>query len=118
MPRTSEASIWLGPGAGSALLMSAEALVERDADERSCDCVVVVDDWPLMVEPEVEGLDWLVVERSCVVRSCVVDEPVALGEEPRCDWVALGADGEVELEPDEPLVCASAGAASSVVAKR
>ena len=70
---------------------------------------------PPLVEPDVDGLvDWLVVERSCIVeRSCVAEG-------------AAGAAGRlcVPEAPPEPgddgeeLVCAKAGAASKVVARR
>ncbi|MBX9758030.1 MAG: hypothetical protein K2Y29_04575 [Beijerinckiaceae bacterium] len=63
---------------------------------------------PPLVEPDVEGLDWLVVERSCEG----LEGAVAPGR--------LCAP-EAPLEPDDDgdeLVCAKAGAASRVVAKR
>ena len=100
------------------MFTSADDIVEREVADWLDEGVV---DWPLIEEPEPDCPIWLLEEPLPVVdwpvvapRSCVLLEPLV--PEPRCVSVALGADGAVD--PDVPLDCANAGAASRVVAKR
>jgi hypothetical protein len=114
-------------------------MFDEDILERDDGGVVV--DWPVVVEPDAPGIDEPVVDDPVVDEEPVMDglaslapdrseaEPlVPVVEPPRCASLAPEVEGEAvlgaevpapELEPaPEPLVWASAGAASKVVASR